>query len=81
MAPMSVAVSETDVRGVGRSAASDAAAAAIPASGAAVGRGGRAWRPAATPDRGTPPPPRATARSRPRRLRRTTSEGRGASAP
>ncbi len=53
-----------------RSAASDAAAAAIPASVAAVGRGRRAWRPAATPDRGTPPPPRATARCRPRRLRR-----------
>lgn len=42
-----------------RSAASDAAAAAIPASVAAVGRGGRAWRPAATPDRGTPSPPKA----------------------
>ncbi len=53
-----------------RSAASDAAAAAIPTSVAAVGRGRRAWRPAATPDRGTPPPPRATARCRPRRLRR-----------
>ncbi len=39
VAPTSVAVSETDVRGVGRSAASDAAAAAIPARGAAVGRG------------------------------------------
>lgn len=66
VAPTSVAVSETDVRGVGRSAASDAAAAAIPARGAAVGRGRRAWRPAATPDRGTPSPPKAAASAPPK---------------
>lgn len=68
VAPTSVAVSETDdprrrtrqqLRSRRAERRSGAAAAAIPASGAAVGRGRRAWRPAATPDRGTPPLPKA----------------------